>query len=68
MRLASVALTVNCHSGRPKRAVSSPATQEASSVGSIVAAPVPARAATAAVTSATACPPIAAVSPRQRST
>ena len=47
---------------------SSPATHAASAVGSIVVAPRPARSATVAVTAGTAWPPIAPVSPRQRST
>ena len=67
-RLASVALSANCHAARPKRRVSSPATHAASAVGSIAVAPRPICSATAALTAGSAWPPIAPVSPRQRST
>ena len=67
-RFASVALSVNCQSGSPKRRASSSPAQAASSVGSIAVIPAAARSATARTTGAGACPAIAPVSPRQRST
>ena len=65
-RLASVAVSVNSQRANPKRRVSSSPTHAASSVGSIVVIPRGAR--NASSTGAGACPAIAPVSPRQRST
>ena len=67
-RLASVALDANCHAASPKRRDSSAPTHAASTVGSIAVIPRCAWATMASVTAGTACPPIAPVSPRQRST
>ena len=69
-RLASVAVRLNDHSGRPKRRVRSAATHSASGVGIIVAIPpsTPMRCCTAATVAAGECPAIEAVSPREKST
>ena len=67
-RFASVAVSANCQNGRPKRRASSSPTQAASSVGSIAVEPRAAWAAIAGTTGSGACPAIAPVSPRQRST
>ena len=64
-RLASVAVSENCHRGRPKRRPSSSPTHAASSVGSIVV--MPARSRSAAIVASGECPAIAPVSPRQKS-
>ena len=58
----------NCHDGTPNRRASSSAAQVASVDGSIVVMPVRARSAIASATWGSACPVIAPVSPRQRST
>ena len=67
-RLASVADIASCHEGSPNRRASSSATQAASGEGSMVVMPRLARSASASVTWGSACPVIAPVSPRQRST
>ena len=67
-RLASVAVIANCHSGRPKRRASSSPTQAASLLGSIVVMPSRARCSSASATAGRACPVMAPVSPRHRST
>ena len=67
-RLASVAVIANCQRGSPNRRPSSSATQIASSDGSIVVMPFVARSAMAAETAGRACPVMAPVSPRHRST
>jgi hypothetical protein len=64
-RFASVAVSANCHSGRPKRRPSSSPTQAASSVGNIVVMPACSR--STAIVSGGECPAIAPVSPRQKS-
>src|ERR1700737_1250134 len=67
-RLASVAGRVNCHWGRPKRRVISCPAQTASSVGSMKVTPRRVCSVTAWTVGAGACPAIAPVSPRQKST
>ena len=68
-RFASVAVSVKLQRAGPKRRASSVATQPASLVGSIVAAPPssPYRRATAATVAAGEWPAMAPVSPRQKS-
>ena len=69
-RLASVAVSVKLQAGTPKRRASSAPAIAASSVGSMVVAPPSSdsRRVTASTTGAGEWPPIAPVSPRQKST
>ncbi len=69
-RLASVAVSAKLQAGTPKRRASSAPTQAASSVGSMaVIPPTSVRCRViAATTGSGACPAIAPVSPRQKST
>src|SRR5882762_8690657 len=67
-RLASVAVSVNCQYGKPKRRFRSSPTKAPSSVGSISVIPCFTRFATASATISGECPVIAPVSPRHKST
>ena len=67
-RLASVAVSANCHDGSPKRRCISCPTHSASSLGSISVIPRGACAAIARSVGSGAWPVIAPVSPRQKST
>ena len=67
-RFASVAVSANCHDGRPKRRCISCPTHSASSLGSISVMPRGACAAIARSVGSGAWPVIAPVSPRQKST
>jgi hypothetical protein len=63
-----VAVSANCQDVRPKRLVSSSETESASSVGSMSVRPRAACSASARSVGSGACPVIAPVSPRQKST
>jgi hypothetical protein len=66
-RFASLAVAVNCHIGRPKRASSSAATSSATAEGSMVVAPCAPNSASVRAMGAGLWPNIAPVSPRQKS-
>ena len=66
-RFASVAETVNCHNGNPKRRANSDETATASSVGNIAVIPRFNWAEIASTVACGECPVIEPVSPRQRS-
>jgi hypothetical protein len=67
-RFASVAVSVNDHSGSPNRRASSAPTHSASAVGSIVVIPWASRSVTASTVARGLCPAIAPVSPIAKST